>query len=88
MQTLLRVLTFGLLALAAVVALVSAKLQDADPWEDGSRGPRLDKWQGVFRLGALKLQIAMHVSRPRGRIGAGRNEAGRTSSPGLNGANN
>jgi hypothetical protein len=68
MQALLRVLTFGLLALAAVVALVSAKLQDANAWEDGSCERRADDWQGVFRVGALKLRIAMHVSRPRDRI--------------------
>lgn len=68
MQTLLRVLAFGLLALAAVVALVSAKLQDADPSEDGPSDRRADAWQGVFRLSALKLRIAMHVSRPRERI--------------------
>jgi len=68
MQTLLRALTFGLLALAAVVALISAKLQDADPWEDGSRERRADDWHGVFRLGALKLRIGMHVSRKGERI--------------------
>lgn len=68
MQTLLRVLTFGLLALAAAAALVSAKLRDADECEEGPSAQRADNWQGVFRLGALKLRIAMHVSRPRERI--------------------
>ncbi|HVW35770.1 MAG TPA: hypothetical protein VHB99_00645 [Pirellulales bacterium] len=67
MQTLLRALTFGLLALAAGVALMSAKLREADEWDEDQHSRRADDWQGVFRLGALKLRIAMHVSRPRER---------------------
>jgi hypothetical protein len=68
MQTLLRALTFGLLVLAAAAALASARLRDVDDWEDGPRDRRADDWHGVFRLGALKLRIAMHVSHPRERI--------------------
>lgn len=68
MKTLLSLLTFGLLTLAAAAAIVSAKLRDADEGEDGPSAQRADNWQGVFRLGALKLRIAMHVSHPRDRI--------------------
>ena len=65
MQTFLRLLTFGLLALAAALALLSAKLRDGDDGDEFSRDRRPDAWQGVFRLGAVRLRIAMDVSHKR-----------------------
>lgn len=67
MQTLLRFLTFGLLALAAVFALASAKLREVDDPDDVSCSRRPDAWQGAFRLGAVRLRIAMKVSLKRDR---------------------
>lgn len=62
MQTFLRLLTFGLLASAAAIALLSAKLRDDDDPDDVTCDRPPDAWRVVFKLGAFRLRIAIEVS--------------------------